>query len=486
MIRNLIPLILVGFLASACSSPSPDGRGAEAPAPQRAIEGNLGSRGTAAQQDSIANSEDSSGGEGPVKLTPANQSSRRFALVFGNGSYQHGDALPSAPKDAVLIGKALQARGYHVLVGLDRTLSEMREDLHSFESMSSAADTRVVYFAGHGFEFGHANYLMPVDLPESIREMNAQQIQMNAIRLDDLLLPLQEAKGVVIALIDACRVGPTRGSTRSLTLGEFNPPEGTILAYATAPGQTASDSLRAYGFKADNSPYAFFLASALADKSIDRWDQALMAVTSVVKTQTRGVQQPWINVQANRIPNIGPLETDGNLDSGSSLMNALWGEISPERKALGSYWAMREQVAWSLAHDRQIFDDELLAMGASGNEDASLALAYRLSDFQGKPEESIRLLEPLAESGNAAAQLALGTTLYALPARDSKGRKANHWWQQASAQGLGEARAKLALAEGRADPDVLAEFVTGLMEFHAGGQSTMPSTDGADEEQERE
>lgn len=480
VIRRILLHLFAAAALSGCGSPSPH----EGSAQQQPTE--LAS--VPIEQTDAATPVETPAAQDPnsVQLAPLDQAGRRFALVFGNGAYPHGDALPSAPKDAVLIGKALQARGYHVLVGLDRTLSQMRQDLHSFESMSAQAETRVIYFAGHGFEFEHSNYLMPVDLPVSIREMDAQQIQTNAVRLDDVLMPLQDAEGVVIALIDACRVGPSRGSRQALALGKFSPPQGTILAYATAPGQTASDSLRAYGFDADHSPYAFFLASALSDKSIDRWDQALMAATSVVKTQTRGAQQPWINVQANSIPDLGPLETDSTLGSGSALANALFGNISPQRKALGSYWAMREQAAWSLARDRQMFDDELFAMGQAGNEDAALALAYRLSDFQGKPEESIRILEPLAESGNAAAQLALGTTLYALPARDSKGRKANHWWQQASAQGMGEARAKLALAEGRADPDVLAEFVTGIMEFHAGGQSTLPQSDSETEGQSRE
>ena len=114
--------------------------------------------------------------QGASERLPAPADSRRYALVFGNGAYRHGDALSAPPRDAALVARALQARGYHVLLGIDRDLAGMREDIATFEAMSRNAGLRLFYFAGHGFEFDSANYLMPVDLPVNIAELDRQGV----------------------------------------------------------------------------------------------------------------------------------------------------------------------------------------------------------------------------------------------------------------------------------------------------------------------
>lgn len=410
------------------------------------------------------------------RIVPGDPASRRFALVFGNGGYRHGDALPAARRDAQLIAKALRERGYHVVLGLDRGLAGMREDLDAFADLSVGAEVRVVYFAGHGFEFGHDNYLMPVDLPAPISALDAQAVRVNALRLEDVAWPLEQEGGVVIAIIDACRVGPTRGAASARALGELASPEGTILAYATAPGATAADSLRAYGVDQDHSPYTYFLAGALANPAISTWDQALLSAASIVRTQTGGAQTPWMNAAVDAFPAIGEGAARRGAGSGGALAG-LASDISPERLAAGRYWADHEFRIARIAGDPQVFDDELQAAAAAGDETAALALAYRWSDRPGKERSAITLLEPLAERGNAVAQLTLGTLLQAIPARDGKGRKADYWWRQASANGVGEARAKLAFRQGGADMAALEEFAKGVIEIHSARRPDTPSED---------
>ena len=408
-------------------------------------------------------------------LQPLGGPSPRYALVFGNGSYSHGDALPAASNDAMLIAKALRNRGYHVLVGLDRRLAGMREDLHAFEQMSKGAEIRLMYFAGHGFEFGGENYLMPVDLPISIANMDERHVKQHALRLQDAAWPLEQEDGVVIAIIDACRVSPARGATSRLALGAANPPAGTILAYATSPGTTAADSLRAYGVNQDHSPYAYFLAGALSDPVLETWDEVLLSAANVVRTQTEGVQTPWMNAAVNKFPVIGTIQTEKAPRVGD-YFGDLAASISPERKAAGRYWADREIKIAIRAKDRQVFDDELQAQIREGDEEAALVLGYRWSGVPGKERSAIALLEPLAEKGDAVAQLTLGTTLIALPARDSKGRKASYWWHQASANGVGEARAKVALAEGKTDAASLEEIAAGFIENFNANMAGMPGS----------
>src|SRR5690606_8980749 len=137
--------------------------------------------------------------------------------------------------------------------------------------------------------------------------------------------------------------------------------------------------------------------------------------------------------------------------------------ISSERKAAGRYWADEALAARRLADDRTHTDARLHARAGEGDARAALALATRWSEQPGLEHDAIDVLWPLAVEGNAVAQLDLGTLLYALAAEDRDGRSARYWWAQASAQGIGEAKAKLAIIDG--DPGrALEEFVDGMKE----------------------
>ena len=410
---------------------------------------------------------------GTSERLPAPVESRRYALVFGNGAYRHGDALPAPPRDAALMARALQSRGYHVLLGIDRDLAGMREDIASFEAMSRDAGLRLFYFAGHGFEFDSANYLMPVDLPVNIAELDRQAVRRNALRLDQVTWRLGQDVPLLVAVVDACRVLPARGTTSAFSFVAEEPPEGSIIAFATAPGKVAMDSLRAYGVDEDHSPYSYYLANALLSPEVRTWDQAFLAASAIVDNQTRGQQQPWMNARVNRFPAIGQAATA----AAATPANMLGISVSPERRAAGRYWAGEALAAQRLAADGSRPDDVLRRQSREGDARATIALATRL-DRDGAPVAQVAaLLEPLAEAGNAVAQVDLGTVLYAARASDSEGRTARHWWTLASAQGIGEARAKLAILDGNGSVQALREFMQGVAEEAAAfapGEEDMP------------
>ena len=404
----------------------------------------------------------------PVLLAHENASSRRYALVFGNGAYAHGDALGAPPGDAALVASALQQRGYQVMLARDRGLDEMREDLYAFRDLSDGAEVRVLYFAGHGFEFDGVNYLMPVDLPASIGAMDRMEVGINALRLDQATSELEQGAETVVAIIDACRVVPARGIASARGLQAATPHNGTVLAFATGPGQVASDSLRAYGVDQDHSPYAWFLADALASPEMRTWDQVFLAVHGVVATQTRGQQEPWVNAKVSSFPAVGNPVGATQPDSTAALLGI---RSDPRRRALGRYWAREAEQVRRLARDA-VPDATLKRRAGDGDLRAALALAERRWDEPGRAADLTARLQPLAEQGNALAQLDLGTHLYRTRTADSRGRSAAYWWKLASAQGLGEARAKLAMLEGRADPAALQEFMSGVFEMHAAGEDS--------------
>jgi hypothetical protein len=391
--------------------------------------------------------------------------------VFGNSAYRHGDALSAPANDAALMARALRSRGYHVLLGVDRDFEGMQQDILAFEELSQGAQTRVFYFAGHGFEFDNANYLLPVDSPANVADLSRLDVRVNALRLDSLAQELEQGAETLIAIIDACRVLPSRGAADGLTMGAEDAPEGTIIAYATSPGQVAIDSLRSYGVAEDHSPYTYYLANALLSKEVETWDQAFLSTRSIVIQQTGGEQEPWMNAQVSAFPRIGQdLRVASPAKSnGFNVMD--WG-VSPSRSAAGEYWARETLAAARMERDGNQTDADLMALAKEGDSRAAVALSARWGDDPDRQKELIRLLEPAAERGHAMAQTDLGSHLWRSRTKDSQGRSANYWWQLASAQGVGEARSKLAMSD-PSRPESLEEFARGLGEMRGGFQPEM-------------
>lgn len=95
------------------------------------------------------------------------------------------------------------------------------------------------YFAGHGLQLNWRNYLIPVD---AILE-KAEDVPKYAVDLKTLLDGLSQARNPMnIVILDACRDNPFALDLRTgKGLSQIDAPVGTMLAYSTAPGNTASD-----------------------------------------------------------------------------------------------------------------------------------------------------------------------------------------------------------------------------------------------------
>src|SRR5271163_3922992 len=95
---------------------------------------------------------------------PGASTGRRIALVIGNGAYQNVHALDNPPRDAKLIAASLKDLGFQaVTLANDLTRDKFFETLRLFARDAENADWAVIYYAGHGFEIGGVNYLVPVD-----------------------------------------------------------------------------------------------------------------------------------------------------------------------------------------------------------------------------------------------------------------------------------------------------------------------------------
>lgn len=187
--------------------------------------------------------------------TPPSQPPKRVALVIGNSRYMHAGALENPQSDATAVSSAFRAAGFQtVLMKTDLTQQAMLASLREFASVADTADWAVVYYAGHGIEFGGVNYLLPIDARLEVD----RDIELESIDLGKVLAAVEGAKRLRLIILDACRDNPfaaqMRRSVASRSIGRglarVEPEPGTLVAYAAKHGETASDGA------GGNSPFA--------------------------------------------------------------------------------------------------------------------------------------------------------------------------------------------------------------------------------------
>src|ERR1700735_2499996 len=173
---------------------------------------------------------------------------KRVAFVVGNGAYKNVAALPNPAIDAKSMAKVLRNVGFDVVEGTNLTRDKMTERLFEFGKKAEGADVALFFYAGHGIAINGANYLLPVDA-DIKSEMDVKL--GSAINVDVTLEQTMADAKVKLVFLDACRDNPFAAKIRSSTatrslsvasgLAEMKSGEGTLIAFATGPGQTALD-----------------------------------------------------------------------------------------------------------------------------------------------------------------------------------------------------------------------------------------------------
>ncbi len=220
----------------------------------------------------------------------------RVALVIGNGDYEHIPDLANPANDARVIADTLRLTGFTVLEASDADRMGMEQAIRQFGAEARGAEAALFFYAGHGLQYGDRNYLLPVgataDEPADLR--------YEAVPLDLVMAELDEAAAdVSLVILDACRDNPlvTRLAERASALGRsvetgrglavVRGAAGTLIAYATAPGDIALDG------DGQNSPFTTALAEWLPQPGME---VGLMfrKVREAVIESTGGSQVPWV------------------------------------------------------------------------------------------------------------------------------------------------------------------------------------------------
>jgi len=182
----------------------------------------------------------------PPKVSiPPKVFANRKALVIGNDSYQKIATLANAREDARVIAESLTSFGYKVQLQLDVTEKQFKSELRNFKNNVQAGDEVAIFYAGHGVQIASTNYLLPVD----VGGQNEEEIKDEGIALQRLLDDMHD-KGAkfTLAMIDACRDNPFKGSGRSIGggtrgLAPTTTATGQMVVFSAGSGQQALDKL---------------------------------------------------------------------------------------------------------------------------------------------------------------------------------------------------------------------------------------------------
>lgn len=301
---------------------------------------------------------------------------KRVALVIGNSAYQHVPMLPNPDNDAGDMAAKLKNLGFEVVVGRDLDLAGVRTTIRDFVAKLDGADLALFYYAGHGLQVNGENYIAPIDA----KLLSYIDLDFEAVPMNLILSAMERETRVNLVFLDACRDNPlavnlarsmgTRSSSIGRGLAKVGSGIGSLIAFATQPGNVALDGA------GRNSPFTAALLRHLGKPGRDI-TRELTDVRRDVLDATDGKQVPWDSSSLTGEVVLNPSTAP---DPAASI-----GSAKGDGAAELAYW---DTIKGS--NDRDLFDAYLQQY--PGGVFASLARA------------KIKIIERAA-GGEAAAQL---------------------------------------------------------------------------------
>jgi hypothetical protein len=254
----------------------------------------------------------------------------RVALIIGNAAYKQSP-LTNPTNDAAAMRDLFTTAGFTTESLLNAKRTDLLAAIDRFSTAVQKSETKqaVFYYAGHGVQLDWRNYLLPVDIAIKTPE----DVKNQCVDLGIILGRLSKLKDkTFIIILDACRDDPFKGTYRpeQKGLSQFDAPVGSLLAYATAPGNVAADGT------GKNSLYTENLVRELSNRSA-KIEDALKRVRLNVRLGSNGEQIPWETTSLESdvfiFPHTAQKLSEEELDRQIEEEAAYWNRIKATRRA---------------------------------------------------------------------------------------------------------------------------------------------------------
>jgi uncharacterized caspase-like protein len=236
-----------------------------------------------------------------VTAAPANT---KKALVIGIADYDYEGKLSAPVNDAKAMAGLLRKNGWQVQGHENlRTKKSFEVIVEHFRKVLTPQDEVLVYYSGHGFQWGSRNFFVP----KTANINSRRDIEEQAYPLENIIKMLNNSKcRVKIVLLDACRSNLSgnvkqiaKVDLKIITADVVKPPPtalqenpelalGTLVAHATAPGKPALDGRQF-------SVFTGALLSVLIQAPCKSLTEALQDASGIVIRKTKKEQIPWEN-----------------------------------------------------------------------------------------------------------------------------------------------------------------------------------------------
>lgn len=278
------------------------------------------------------------------------QAERRVALVIGNSNYENAGKLTNPKNDAEAVSAALKRLGFEVLTGIDTDIQKMISLVRDFSKALEGADVALFYYAGHGLQVDGNNYLAPIDADLSDRA----DLDFGTVKLSSVMRQMNRQGAANLVFLDACRDNPLAktlarslaSSSRSATIGRglarVEASVGTLISYATQPGNVALDGTDGH------SPFTKALLKHIETPGLDVSTMMIRVRQDVIKA-TEQKQVPWdhssLTGQFYFVPReetevaAVDLTTDNNRSANNGTTRAAQTRLQAEQSAMElAFW----------------------------------------------------------------------------------------------------------------------------------------------------
>lgn len=227
-------------------------------------------------------------------IDTSTRAAKRYAIVIGNSAYSAIPDLPNAHADATAMAEFFKTQGYEVHSHLDLTKRGFEDTLRRVLFDVDKDTEVVVFFAGHGFQIGSENYLVPVDADLD----TIYDVPFEAVSLGSLVGIVGARARLQVVILDSCRDNPFAGKSVLTRIGNelreartgFSSqaaPLNSMLIFSTAPGSVAFDGEGA------NSPFTAALIEEVSEAPDALVKEVFEGVRRMVFERTNGRQVPW-------------------------------------------------------------------------------------------------------------------------------------------------------------------------------------------------
>jgi hypothetical protein len=210
---------------------------------------------------------------------------KKIALIIGNATYP-GNILGNPVNDAVAISQQFRLLGIDTFQYSNLSQMQFRDAVKDFNDRLDRYEVGIFFFAGHGMQIDGENYLCAIDT--DFRDENFAKHTSTPLNL--ILDMVKKSKLYTkIFILDACRTNPYERNFRSgyqRGLAPIYAPLGTIISFATSPGETASDG------NGKNGAFTYALLQHIGQQDL-KIEELFKRTRNTLYTITSSKQLSW-------------------------------------------------------------------------------------------------------------------------------------------------------------------------------------------------